>query len=342
MPELQKVIETFRKRLLGLDSAAAAQLVQAYGPIWLRLKSEIESLIAEVQDKQLSFVQAMRLQRAERLRAQVLSEMSRYARVANGRVTAGQAASVALSQEGTSSVVKAALPRGLTMQTLARVGLEWNVLPREAFSVFVGLAGDGKPLARLLEPLGPEVSQGVREGLAEGIALGHGPVKTAGLIRDRVGMGLTRSLTISRTEILRAYRESTRLQYQANSNIVKGYIRRASLSDATCLACLALDGKRYELDEPLDEHINGRCFIVPDPISYRDLGLDVEDAREEREKAEDWFNRQAPASQRAMMGDSRFEAWQGGEFQFGDMAKIEHNAVWGDQAVTKPLKELVR
>ena len=154
-------------------------------------------------------------------------------------------------------------------------------------------------------------------------------------------MGLTRALRISRTEQLRSYREATRLSYQQNSNIVKGYTRHASKDARTCMACLALDGKRYPLSVPLNEHVQGRCALVPDTIQYSDLGLNVPSPVTRRELGPDWFNRQTPGAQLDMMGPSRYKAWNAGEFNFTDQAKIVPNSTWGESAIVKPLKELI-
>lgn len=341
LPEAIAAIERFRRRLLQLDSAAAAQLVQAYGPIWQRLESDIQSLTAEILDKQMSIEQVRRLGRLRSLQDQVAVELTRYANTANGAITAAQRAGVALSQESAQQVVNAALPRGISTRLLAEVGIEWNILPAGAFESFVGIAGDGAPLSQLLAPLGAQAQAGIIQGIGEGIALGKGPRETAGIIRNRFGMPLTRSLLISRTETLRAYREATRAQYQANSNIVRGYRRHSAKDPRVCMACVALDGTLYRLDEPLNEHPGGRCALVPETITYKDLGLDVAEDTRRPETASEWFDSQPEATQRKMMGDKAFEAWQDGEIQLPDLVKITHNDTWGDSATVKPLKELV-
>lgn len=334
-------IEDFRLRLLQLDGVASAQLVRAYGPIWQRLEGDIIGLMEEVTDKQMSFSQVKRLKRLQSIQDQVAEELTRYATVANGNITAAQRASVGLADESTRAVVDAALPRGIDTRLLAQVGIEWNALPTGAFESFVGMAGDGKPLSRLLAPLGIDAQGGILQGIAEGIALGKSPRETARIIRNNFGLPLTKSLTISRTETLRAYREATRSQYASNNNVVKGYRRHSAKDSRVCMACLALDGTLYQLDEPLNEHPNGRCSLVPETITYRDLGLDVPEDTRRLETGQEWFQRQPEGTQRQMMGGAKFDAWMDGKFSLDDIPKVGHDRVWGDSATPKSLKELV-
>jgi hypothetical protein len=233
------------------------------------------------------------------------------------------------------------LPPGLDRQLLAEVGFSWTRLPDEAFEAFVGLAGDGSPLDRLLSEISPDVSLGVREEIGKGLAKGLSPRETAALVRQRVGMGLTRALTISRTETMRAYREGTRLQYEANRNIIKGYKRISAQNENVCMACLALDGKFYETEVALDEHVNGRCALEPVTVTYADLGLPVEELSRERLLGRSWFEDLPESTQAQMMGPAKWQAWKDGKFDFEQLAKRVENRTWGAQQVERPLKELL-
>ncbi len=341
-PELIALIAEFRRRLMALDSEAAQSLVRAYGPIWTRISGELDALLLQVQNEQLTFGQVLRLQRYEALLADVRRRVDVFATMANGRVTAAQREAVGLALDGVKSVVDAALPPGIDTDLLARAGINWNRMPAEAFETFVGISGDGSPLERVLRPLGAEASQGVREGIREGIALGRGPRETAALVRQRVGMPLTRALTITRTETLRAYRESSRLQYAANSHIVKQWRRISARDDRVCEACLALDGEEQDTDEMMAIHPNDRCSVAPVTITYRDLGLDVDTPPGDESTVRDWFEEQPEATQREMLGVTKFEAWREGKFELVDMAKVTDDPVWGKTMTIKPLAELVR
>ena len=341
IPEVIQVLDRFRAQLLRGEARAANRLINAYGPIWTRLSGDVDALLAQIENQQLTINQTLKLNRLHALQAQIESELATFSEFAQTSISGSQADAFALTQSNTRDVVNAALPRGIDLDLLSELGIEWNRLPTSTVEAFVGVSGDGAPLANLLDKLGPEVRAGVTQEITDGIALGRGPRESARLIRNRVGMGLTRSLRISRTEQLRAYRESTRLNYQQNSNIVKGYTRHATKDERTCMACLALDGTHYPLNKPLNEHVQGRCALVPVTIQYEDLGLDVPDDDLTRELGPDWFADQPASVQAGMMGQARFKAWKAGEFQFTDQAKLIPSSVWGEQAIAKPLKELV-
>ena len=340
-PPVVTIAWQFRGRLLAADSAASRSLIEAYRPVWTGIKSDIDSLIAESVDRQLGPAQVERLARLQKIERQIASEMTKFSAFAGGRITTAQSQSVALALQSVRRSVDAALPLGIDTRLLARAGIEWVNLPAEAFVQFVGFSQDGAPLSKLLDQIGPGVRQGVTESIGEGLARGLSPRDTAVLVRNRVGMGLTRALAISRTETLRSFREASRLQYAANGNIVKRYRRVSAKDSRVCMACMALDDKVYELDQPLDEHVNGRCAIIPETVTYRDLGIPVDQAPFNRETAEGWFAKQPESTQLQMMGPARFEAWRAGDFEWADMAKVESNPIWGDQAVTKPVSELI-
>ena len=351
-PEAVKAVTSFKAQLLRQDSKAARELVNAYGAIFKGIQDDIKAVIETVVDQQLTFAQAKKLERLTTLERQVEREVTKFSKFANTTVTTSQADAASLAQQATKATVDRALPAGVTDGVLADAGISWNTLPSSAFENFVGISGDGKPLANLLDPLGVQARRGIVQGLGEGIARGFGPRKTAALMRDRFGVPLSRALRISRTETLRAYREATRIQYDENTDIVKGWRRVATLDDMTCFACIALDGRLYATDQLMDAHVNDRCVMVPETVSYADLGIDIPADTRKREVGEDWFKRQPEARQKKMMGQTEsmrkagrdpalFTAWKDGKFDIPDMAKVTENRTWGAAATEKPLKELV-
>ena len=340
-PEAIERIESFRRRLLAFDAAAAQDLLTTYAPIFEHITAQIDLILAEVEGGQLTFGQVQRLERYRSLQAQIQRRVTDYAGDASIRITRAQREALGLVGRSTRQVVDAALPRGINLTLLQDAGLAWNALPAEALEALTGIAGNGAPLGELLQPLGAEVSAGVAETLKEGIAVGRSPRVIASKIRDRAGMGLTRALRISRTEMLRAFREGTRATYQQNPVTVRGYRRVAAKDADTCMACIALDGKRYAVGQPLDEHVNGRCALVPITPTYRELGIPVDEAPFRVESGQDWFMGQSAGTQRGMMGPGKYDAWRSGKVSLDDMATTHRDRVWGDQAVETPLKDLL-
>ena len=337
--DAQKSVEEFQRLLVLQGGRASSQVLNAYAPVYRQLQNNTQALVKVAQTRGLKPWQVMRMQRMKDLEQEFLASASKFADIAGSRITDSQRAAVGLARRGAEQTVVAGLPRGVTMENLANIGLGWNRLPEEAFTNFVGIAADGNPVSNLLAPLGREAAGGVKDAIGTGIALGKGPRQTAQLVRVAAGMPLSKALLITRTETNRAFREATRLDYANNSQVVKGYRRLAAHSERTCMACIALDGTLYALDEPLNEHPNGRCALVPDTITYQDLGLDVE-MPPQPENARDWLTRQPEDTQRNMLGNARFEAIQRGELHMNQLATVRQNAIWGDAAVVRPLRDL--
>ena len=339
--DAQKRVEEFDRLLKAADDKTTASLVREYRSVQNQLFDDTEALTKIAQTKGLKPWQVMRMQRYRELQAQYIQNFDRYAEAAGGLIANGQRQVVDLARRGTEQTVIAGLPPGITMDNMANMGLGWNRLPDEAYRNFIGISTNGQPLFELLRPLGPSTAMGIRDTIGSGIALGYGPRKVAQQVADKSGMALSRALLISRTEITRAHREASRLDYQNNSHLVKGYRRVATKSGKrpACVACIALDGTKYPLNEPLNEHPNGRCSMVPDVLDYADLGLDVE-RLPEPPTARDWLENQPELVQRKVLKKARFDAWKKGDIQLNQLATVRSNTVWGDSAVVKPLSEL--
>jgi SPP1 gp7 family putative phage head morphogenesis protein len=338
-PEAQKVAEDFAKRLAALEATQVQIMIDAYEPVQKSLDDSIVKLVRLAQLRKLKPWQIMKMNAMMTLKTQIVGEIALYHAIVTTQIAQAQAGAVVLAQQSTFSTMAAGLPSGITPNILGQVGLSWNRLPQEAFANFIGISGTGAPLGELLAPLGPEAATAITETVGEGIVRGYSPRKTATLAQKASGMQLSKVLTIARTETNRAHREASRMQYAANPNLVKGYRRHSAKDANVCLACIALDGELYETEEPLDEHPNGRCAIVPETVTYADLGLDIPDPPQP-ENAKDWLRNQPESTQRKMLGGKRFDAFKEGKLDLGDMAQRTDNATWGKSATVKPLKNL--
>ena len=339
-PEVQIAVEKMAQQMIALDAATAARLIDEYSVVYTRLQRDTVRLVNLAKRQELKPWQVMRLERYRALESQFLRSMVRFSRVAGGVITESQRAAVGLSITGAPITVNAGLPPGITLNNLANVGISWNRLPEEAFEAFVGISGDGAPIGNLLSELGSKSAGDIKATIRTGIAMGEGPIATANKRRRIAGMDLSRALTISRTETLRAHREATRLNYAANSNIVKGYRRSATKDSSTCMACIALDGTLYELNEPLDSHPNCRCAMLPATLDYKDLGLQNVPEPTPLPTATDWFAEQSPAVQSKMMGTRQFDAYKKGQLDLMDLVTIKSDPVWGKSATVKSAKAL--
>lgn len=338
-PQVIEAAQRFRAALLARERRAATALVRYYGAGYARLQSDIRTLQTEIAQQRaagetISPGRLWRLERMQRIQQQAAQEMASFAEFADTTIQQAQREAIAAGQRDSYELVQASF--------LPSAGVEVNFarLPTDAVETLVGTLADGSPLRDLIAEAVGEAADGFSETMVTGLVAGWNPRKLARELRSAYGMGLTRSMRIARTEQLRAYREATRHTYQENRHVVTGWERLAAQDDRTCMACVVLDGKRYELDEPMDDHVQGRCAMIPLTVTYRELGLDVDEPDFTREKASDWFLRQDEGTQRRMMGPGMFEAWQAGEFKLEDIPKQIRSEVWGNSWVPKSLREL--
>ncbi len=168
-------------------------------------------------------------------------------------------------------------------------------------------------------------------GIGRGIAEGLGPremVRQAGAGLD---ISRNRLMTITRTEPLRAARETVRQTYQSNSDIVTGWTWTSATDARTCAGCWAMHGSFHTNDETLDDHPNGRCTAVPKTKSWAEiLGDDtIPDKRPVIESGEAVFARLSADQQREILGPGMYDRWKSGEVQWGNLVVQDYDERWG-------------
>lgn len=253
--------------------------------------------------------QLWRLERYQSLLAQTRRQVTGYAGWAEGAVSHEQYEMGLLGQAHAGGAIKAYGIAGT-----------FDRLEPGAFQAMVGLTGDGSPLKDLLLKGWPDSVDGLTKALLNGTALGWNPRKTAREMRNGVDHGLDRMIRIARTEQIRVYRSSARQRYE-DSGVVTSYKRIAAKQERTCIACLLLDGTEYDTRFELDDHVNGRCSMVPVVRGYKEPSWP---------SGRDWFNDLDEDAQARIMGKGAFEKWRDGEIELDDLVKRTHDSVWGD------------
>lgn len=214
--------------------------------------------------------------------------------------------------------------------------------PREALDAIVQRATEQITAAHWM--LSPEAEDAVRRALIRGVAGGINPRRTAQLMVQRAeggfNGGLTRALTISRTETLDAWRNAAAVHQQANADVLAGWVWVAQLSVRTCPSCWAMHGTQHDLDEPgPNDHQNGRCTRAPKTRSWRDLGFDIDEPPDLLPDARATFERLPRNEQMAVMGPQRLDALDAG-LPWGQLAETRTNPGWRDSIVPTPAREL--
>ncbi len=328
IPEVLRVSDAYRARLQAREAQAVREMAQAYSTATRRLSREAVALADEVTrlreaGEAVPPWKVAQIERYRDLMGQAQDELGRLGEDGARIITDLQREGLKLGMDMAEAQVTALIPPG--------IALSFNRLPVGALESMVGFLQDGSPLARLLAELGTTQVQRIGELLQNGLALGWNPRKVAGMIHREVGMALTRSLRITRSEMLRAWRRSSIQGYRDQRGLVKGYKRHAQQDTRTCIACLLEDGHLYETEDEFTDHVQGRCAVIPVTRSWAELGFpNIPDTNAEWEAGRDWFLRQDESTQRSILGNGMYGAWQGGEISLDDMKTLHRSQEWGD------------
>jgi SPP1 gp7 family putative phage head morphogenesis protein len=301
----------FRAELLRQDRDAARRMASSWtaavGGITSRARELMEELRALVPGTEEGLELSMRIRRLQLLEQQAREEMERWSRIASGTIEGAQ-----------RDAARLGLAAGEQMLT-AQVGGAFDRLPVEAVEELAGLMGDGTPIHRVLSAHSQMAAEGVRRVLTASLAVGDSPRLAAVRIRAALAMPLGRAMVIARTETMRAWRESSRRLYEANSEVVQGWRWVAARSVRTCPMCLAMDGREFPLGVHMGTHPNCRCVMVPVTQATPPL----------RETGEEWLRRQPPDVQDSIMGRAKAEAWRDGRIGLEDLVGFRIDDDWG-------------
>lgn len=330
MSELERAIRRLRADLLNRDARAGSEMLSAYGEIRGRITDSLNLLLQQMEEAQgrgetVSQAWLMRENRLQALQQQARTEMNRFAEFAEAEVVAAQRQAVEQSQMDAQTLTLAGLE---DVGRIVAVTGAWNRLPTETVAGMVGMLQDGSPLRTLFDNFGVQASEGMRQALIAGVAMGKNPRAIGRDLRDVLDIGHTRAQTIARTETLRAYRSASIKTYEENSDVVSAWRWFASLSARTCALCLAMHGKTFPFTKAFGSHPNCRCVAIP-----------VLDGAPEVETGEAWFARQSEATQERVLGQRAAQAYRAGEVTLPDFVGVAQSERWGETRHVVSLEE---
>jgi SPP1 gp7 family putative phage head morphogenesis protein len=261
--------------------------------------------------------------------------VERYAAFADVEISTAVGRSIELGLQGSLETVQAYFTNP---RTQAAIGARWDMLAAESVETMLGYTAADSPLRQaLVGRLGETVAARVSDALVQGIALGINPRDVANIMRRELGLGLTWSLTTARTAMISAYRDSARINYMANSDVVSGWKWQAALDDRTCMSCWSQHGSVHAVNEPLQSHHNCRCTMIPIVPLAAQLGIKPPDVP----PGEELFKGLSEAEQRRLMGPGMYDAWREGRFSFSDLSVPYEDKIYGTMSRVATLKELV-
>jgi len=325
LPDVLSAAAQYQAALERQDAAALARLARAYHDAYKRIEGKLNALLLETAGRDLTMGEVTRLGQYRSMLSQIgveLRDMEALTRditrqladlgIDTGRRNAGNYISILASGE-------------------TKISADFMRLPSGAIKTMLGFLADDSPLYKGIAGIS-EHAPDIASALVQGIAQGRSPNEISRLLNRTWGMELTSSMKTARTAMLWAHREASRATYAANGDVVKGWIWYAELDSDTCLSCVSMHGTEHPIDEPLDDHWNGRCVALPLTV----FGNPVE------KSGETWFREQSEQRQREMMGGRRHAAWQDGKFEFGALSRQVDDTVFGHMRTETPLKDLVR
>lgn len=339
MSNLYEINQGFQKQLLMMERESAGKLLREYARRWKGIQARVEELAAQYyavsaagEVPPISWV--YEFERLQALQVQVEGEISKFAEFAGESIKAEQWEAIAAAQNNANTLMRASFPEG--------VSISYNRLPKGAFQHLVGFLQDGSPLSGLLNELPGEAGKLVADGLKIGLLLGWNPKKTAESIRNALGGNLARALRIARTETLRSYREATRQIYQANSHVLKGWKWSSARNERTCAMCWMMDGTIHGLEERMEEHICGRCAMIPVTKPWRELGFNVDEIESGQPGTGiEAFQSLSHTEQMKILGPAKYAAWKDSKFSLVDIVGRKNDPDWGWTLYEKSLKELI-
>ena len=307
-----RVAREYREQLARNEDAALRRMSR----YWVQMERDLEprflALAQQIKDMQDSGQvvpdqMIYNLQRYQDMMAQIMQEIPDYEKYAVDIITDYQIENYNLGLEDATAIIRATTPADEI----------WNMVGKDAAETMAGFAGNGAPLAELLQHDYGDISTTITDALVKGIALGKGASAVAKDMRDAMGMEYNRSVRIARTEINRAYRIANAEQYAKSGVVTK--VLRLCYAPTACLACLAMDGEECK-NGICDDHPNGKCTTVAVTI-----GGNVP----QWEHGLEWLEEQSEEDQRKIMGDGRYEMWKKDGVPLRDMVEMKPNAVWG-------------
>jgi hypothetical protein len=218
---------------------------------WDKVSNHLEGLLSDLSNLDVKTAdQLYKEKKYQQFLVESKNQVDKFSKLSNVVIEDGQAKFLEL---GLASSQKA----------IGLVTVNFNKLNISAVNNMIGLTSQGSKLETLLAASYPKSIEKLKSTLINASGLGYSPVKTAKLLSADMGGNLSRALTISRTETMFCFRQSS-VDQMESSGVVNGLIR-VEQSDC-CDECEPYNDQQYSFDDAdnLDFHPNCRGCFVPD------------------------------------------------------------------------------
>lgn len=339
---IQQITNTYRQQLLACEATAVKTLETAHAHTLATIQPQLDKLYKQIAAKQANgeTVPLSWLYEANRLKttkALISKQINQYGALSQMQAGQLQHVGATLGQQSAQAMLQASTPPG--------VKWSWGVPSHDAIANIVGSTQSRSPLSDLFNGFGEEAADKASKALITGVSLGQNPRQIAPMIEQALGISRNRALVISRTECIRAYKSMQFANYQANSDVLDGWVWICALQHNSCAACVAMHGTKHPLSEELQDHPCGRCTAAPLTKSWSDIlgssGDDIPDTSISVQSGSEWLDNQDESMQREILG-SKYDGWANGDFTLSDVVQHHNDPDWGRSISEKPLKALTR
>lgn len=332
-----------RKQLAAITDQQVRDLTKAWVTAWDEVSADLNAsmldLIAGATDGTVTRSMALRSVRLQKSLAEIADHLQGLAQESGIRIVGDLGEVVRQAGAAQEAIIASQLPANERV-----IVAGWSRVDPNAIDAIVTRSTE--QITALSYPISADAYEVVRRELIRGVAAGSNPRETAARMVARAeggfNGGLSRALTIARTETLDAHRAASALSMNANSDTLTGWIWASALTELTCSACWAMNGTEHSLDElGPDGHQNCACDRVPMVKSWRDLGINMDEPASIFPDAQARFADLSDASQLAIMGPQRLQLLRSGDVSFSDLATKTSTAGWRDSWQATPVKDLV-
>jgi SPP1 gp7 family putative phage head morphogenesis protein len=339
--DIYELAHIFRLGILRRERKTAALLASDYREAAKAMRADLDSLLVKIAEAReagetVGESWLLRQRRFESLLIQVDEEIRKFSAIAEGRIIEAQGQAIEASLAQSYELM------GAAVGNVPGVNISFHRLPKLAVENLAGFLADGSPLSSILSALSADAVSVVRASLINGVVSGQGVREIARGMREALGGNLRRAQVLARTEVLRAYRETSRQTYSANRDVLNGWRWHSALDRRTCAICYAMHGTLHGFNETLNDHPQGRCVMLPETKSYRELGLDIPDDRRPVESGESRFAKLTAEQQQAVLGRGAYERYRAGKLKLPDLVGERVDPKWGLVRYRKPLSEVAQ
>lgn len=332
MSALDEHLKKHRQKIIDREEKTFRELLAAYAEIEKELKKSFDELQKKIEDAQengetISPSWFFREQRLKNLLAQVRQQIVRFGGKATKIVEREQRAAIDIAIRQTQEIYELLIGNAADARNLG------SMLNPRAVETAVGVMGDGSPILTYFEKqLAPMVAEKIKSEVIRASALGTDFKTISKRLQETGGITRHRALSVARTEVNRVRRETTRMVYEENSDIIEAWEWVASKSSRTCPLCLAMDGEQFPLDEPFPQHVNCRCTLTPVIIDL---------PRRTRTIGKDWFENLSDEEQEKILGKEGFLAYQEHGLALKDFVTFSNDKRFGKSVARKPLAKIL-